>query len=199
MEKSEKTAITAILAIVAIFCIIVFFKFIGLTGFSNVQVGTVDITIGAMVDITLIDANISFGNGTVTQGAPFAIIDSCGGTSINGSWAPVIDYFILENSGSVYANITISSANGAGFVGGNPAYQAYYYNYTDNETGSCLVEDKASSTYWNLTVAGDRTCGKLNFTDETDSIKTCLKLMIPSDAPPALRADQVTFSATQSE
>ena len=182
MDKHRKTAVTVILAIVAIFYVVVFFKLGGpvlLTGFSNVQTGTATITIGAMTDITLRDANISFGNGTVTQGADYAIIDSCGQTPVNGTWVPVTDHFILENSGSVYANVTISSANGGAFVGGNLAYHAYYYNYTDDEAGSCLLEDKTSSTYWNLTTGQSGSCGRLNFSDPTDTMKVCLKVNIP--------------------
>ena len=199
MDQNKKTAITAIIAIVAIFCIIVFFKLGSptLTGLSNLGSGTATITIGAIADITLIDANISFGNGTVTQGAEYAIINTCGQAQVNGTWAPIEDYFILENSGSLFVNVTIRSVNGAGFIGGNPGFHSYYYNYTDNESSSCLLEDVASSTYWNLSTTASGTCAKLNFSDPTDTIKVCLKLQIPSDAPPELKSDQITFVAEQ--
>ena len=191
--------IVAIVAIVGILGLTGFGAFPQLSGFSTTGTGTATVNISDMVGLFLIDTNISFGNGTVTQGASSGIIDSCGSTAVNGSWATLSDFFVVQNDGNVLANVTTKISN-VDFVGGTAAISNVSYNYTNNETGSCLLDGGGPGVFvdYNASNTDYLTCQKLNFTDATDEIKVCLKLIIPSDAPTGTKSATVTFTASKS-
>lgn len=172
-----------------------------ITGFSTVALGTASVNITEELAIVLSDVNISFGNGTVSQGALFAILESTGAAAVNGTWAAVNDPFILENDGNVLANVTIkASLSAAAWFGGNAGYALMYYNYSNYEASACLLNGQGNLAFVTIPVdpSTSVTCQKLNFTDSSDQIRLDLKIQIPSDAAPGLKENSITFTSTQS-
>jgi len=212
MKKQQDKTTFAAIVIVAIIAVIgllgtsnfgAFNKIWYFTGFGTSALGTATINITGELSIKLSDMNITFGNGTFMAPALFAILESNNTDTINGTWVPVDDPFVLENDGNVNANITIkASATAASWFGGNAAYAAMYYKYVDSEAGSCLQNSEAiaNETWAALPVspATNETCQKLGYDDAADTMRVDLKIQVPADAPAGLKQNAVTFTASQS-
>jgi len=176
--------------------------FVKHSGYAGVAFGTAVINITSGLSITLIDLNISLGNGTIDQSSDFAILESTGADAVNGTWAPVNDPFVLENGGNVYANITITAAVDAStWFGGTPTYAAMYFNYTEYEENSCLLHPAVGHGTWAALPSLDenQTCQKLNFSESSDAMRIDIRLHVPADAPPGKKENSITFTAMQSE
>lgn len=192
--------IVAIVAIVGILGLTGFGGFPLIAGFSTTATGTATVNVTAEISIVLTDANISFGNGTVNEHSPFAILDSTGATAVNGTWAATNDPFTLENDGNVNANVSIkASSNASAWLGGT-GNQTTKFNYTNSEAKSCLLDSAAggNATWITLTTSDTVMCQKLNYTDASDMLRIDLQIQIPNDSPPGLKTNTITFTAAQS-
>lgn len=203
MARDKAVFATAvIIIIIAVSCILGLANFQApskVSGYNSNTLGTISINITGTLDITLIDANISFGNGAVSSGSSFAIIESTGRNATNGSWAATNDPFILENTGNVLVNLTIKAASSAAdWIGGSSP--AMKYNYTNNETSSCSQEGAFPSSAW-ATLPADPAvsgcCQALNYSNENDAIRVDLQLQVPVDAAAGYRYNAITFIAYQ--
>ncbi len=173
------------------------------TGFGTTALGTATVNITGGLSIVLSDMNITFGNGTFIAPGLFAILESNNSDAINGTWANVNDYFVLENDGNVNVNITIKASNSAGtWFGGNANYAAMWYMHNESEPRSCLFDATGikNMTWMILPVDPlyNGTCQTLNYSDASDTMRVYMKIQIPADAVPGLKANSITFSGSQS-
>ncbi|MFH0868727.1 MAG: hypothetical protein V1839_00715 [archaeon] len=167
------------------------------TGFGP-ALATVKFNVSSQLDITLTDANISFGVGIVVLGTGRAQLDTTGASFLNFSGtSSANDPFILENTGNVIANVTVNaSKTAADWMVASNAYM--YYNYTNNEASSCLMDGSFGNSTWYNTTVNINMCQKLNYSDASDAIRFDLRLSIPEDAPQGYKSNSFTFSAVQS-
>ena len=190
--------IVAIVAIVGILGLTGFGAFPQVTGFSHFGTGTATVNITEMLSILLLDTNISFGSGTVTQGAIWGEIYSNNTAALNGSWSNVNDYFLLENDGNALAQVDVL-INDIDFIGGTAATSKAYFMYKNNETSACLVTAGGNGYLAWYEFAASNTnyssCKSLNYSDGSDALNYYLALRIPSDAPVGLKTATVTFTA----
>ena len=205
--EQSKTTFAVIISVVAIITIIGFLQVFGFgnyaTGYATSALGTATVNITGLLSIKLIDMNITFGVGTFNAQVTSATLESNGTAVVNGTWAAVNDPFILENDGNVLANITIkASQSAADWFGGTASLAAMYYRFQSNETGSCVLEPGIlrNDSWWSLPVSPSvsEACQKLNYTDTNDTLRVDMKIQIPADAPVGLKANAVTFIASQS-
>lgn len=208
--KSDSTtvfvtlAIIAVIAVVGISTLVPGFKIIGFAPLN--PIGTAIINLTSSLDITLTDTNITIGNGSVSAGSPFAWVQSTGGNIANGgvtngSWTVTSDGLMLENTGNVVANVSITATSSSFiWIGGtNPNS---WFNYTNSETNACLLASGAGgvNSWIGINATGQvvNMCQKFNVTDTNDAIRIDFRLQIPSDSPSGDKVNQFTFSATQS-
>ena len=211
--KEKKVAVFAviilILSIIALVNVFGFGAGFGewVSGFASSTIGTATVNVTLSLSLYLEDSNITFGNGAVT-GIPYAIVDSTGASCTNCSgWGSTNDPFVIQNDGNVYANVTITASVSAGaWFGGNAANAAMWYNYTNYESNSCLLDSgnpyvNATNSTWRIlpvTSNINYTCQKLNYSEEADEMRIDLKLQVPADAPIGLKTNAITFTASYS-
>jgi hypothetical protein len=191
--------LVAIVAIVGILGMMSLGGWMPITGYSTTPTGTAKVNITTALGMELIDNSIDFQGGSVTQGAPYADIESNGTAAVNGSWAVVTDYFNLENVGNVDANVSIK-INETQFMGGTAGKSWFMWsdNTAPGEAGACGVAG-ATELAWTEFAADNteyRLCDTLQFENTTDNMLIYMKLRIPDDAPVGIPAALVTFTAT---
>jgi len=205
--KAEGKVVVIALVIIAVIAIVNILNIFGfslpLSGFATTVSGTATINVTVTASIVLTDTNISFGNGYVSPTAPYAFITTTNSSPTNGTWAPVNDPFILENDGNVLANVTVKATSSAAtWFGGYASYANMFFNYSNNESSSCLLAATGAALgAWGTipqTPTVNCTCVKLNFSDPADTIRIDMMLQIPTDAPPGLKTNAITFTASQS-
>jgi len=208
-EKKIGPAIAIILLIIAVLFISSTTGGLKLrqVGFASSTIGTATVNVSTDLSIYLVDSNITFGNGAVDSGSQYGILDSTGAAVTNCSWNPTNDPFVIQNDGNVNVNITITASTAAGtWFGGTPASAAMWYNYSNNEAGSCLLDSgnpyvNATNSTWRIlpvTSNINYTCQKLNYSEPSDEMRIDLKLQVPQDAPQGLKTNAITFTASYS-
>ena len=208
LKEKKQVVMIVVIMIAAIIMLVNVFGFgpgvvKWVSGFASTTIGTATVNVTLSLSVYLEDSNITFGNGAVT-GIPYAIVDTTGASCTNCSgWGSTNDPFIIQNDGNVLANITITASVSAGaWFGGNAANAAMWYNYTNNETNSCLMDWAAptNSTWRVLPVTSNvnYTCQKLNYSEPSDTMRVDLKIQVPQDAPQGLKTNAITFTASYS-
>lgn len=124
-----------------------------ITGYygANTTPGTVNITIGAVIELELNQSTVDFG--TITQPTSYTVYNTTNCTagvctiSQTGGASKNITPFVLENSGTSWANTSINSTQNASefLCAGTCTDNTFEFlveeNYTqyDNNTGSCFT------------------------------------------------------------
>lgn len=195
-------ALFVVFAVMAVAIILGLPNFAVLTkfsGHSTSALATVRFNVSETLDITLTDANISFGDGAVSTGSSFALLDTTGAPAVNGTWDAINDPFILENTGNLLANITVKAADSAAaWIGGSSP--AMRYNYTNDKPNSCLQAGAVASGTWTTLPADPQysgCCEVLSYTNTNDTLRVDMQVQVPFDALAGYRANAITFTATQ--
>ncbi len=171
--------------------------------------GTASVTVNTTVGLKFTTSTVSFGSGKVNgsagnQNCTLATNGSgiqntndpkkC--LSFNNATTP----FILENTGNVNVNVTLSSsANASVFINGtNPLFQYFVEN---NEASSCQNFTGGTggvttnpTSFIDVNTTAINICPQLVSTDSSDSLKIHVLIRIPVDAPSGVRS--TTFTAT---
>ena len=163
--------------------------------------GQVNITISQNLSIFVAVTNMSFGQGHVTTGKSYAIINSSklvqnttmfasmNWTNSSGNCNP--QSLEIRNDGNTHAAITLTSDKTAGdFIGGTlPEFE---FNASSKELGSC---DSGTAGWTSITGASQTVCSNLTATDTKDEIYVNARLTIPYDTVGDKEAT-FTFGAT---
>ena len=174
---------------------------LGITGATTI-VGNASITINAVTEINM-TGNISYGAGNVNAGQTNAQLDTSGaGYVLRGSWSVVGQGFIIENTGNVDINLTVTdykNSTATSFIGGSGPQ--YNYTTTEFQGDSCASEGGVLATNWpvNFTAYNNdsRLCANHSFVDSADMIEININLTIPIDSIQGYRQVEWTFSGTQ--
>ncbi len=154
-----------------------------ITGFAA---GTANVTVPAEVAISLPVALIEF--------------DSLGVNATNDTSNDVPGPFIIQNDGSVLADLTIEATDlFTGTGAANPSGH-YQFQSADYEAGTvpnstdCLIETwtDVADTGNAVTFATD-----MNYVTGTDTLEGEIKITVPGDEPSGDKASTVTFTATE--
>lgn len=167
-----------------------------LTGFVT-STGTVNVSIATSASINFTTNLINWGSGTVSNNSVAALLDTSTGTVTNGTWTPVSNGFVIENSGNVNVSLNLkTSNNAAAFIGGtSPSYK---FNVSNAEATSC-TSGSFSLGAWtdvNTTDPGTLVCNPLNFLDTKDSVRVDIQLLIPYDSLKDTLTSTMTATAT---
>lgn len=191
--------LVAIVAIVGILGMMSLGGWMPITGYTTTPTGTAKVNITAALGIELVDNSINFLNGSVSANKTAAQLESNNSAAVNGTWAAVNDYFRLQNTGNVDANVTIKIDN-ADFMGGTGGKS--WFMWTDGtapgEAGSCDVGGGATESTFTEFAADDTEyamCENLTFPTSTDDMLIYMRLLIPSDAPTGQTTGTVTCTA----
>ena len=189
-----------------------------------IQTGTSSVSVGGILSIELLNATINWGAGYVDQGSNFAHLDS--NMTIKGSepgiafpeWVnvspwligdPALGYFWLENNGSVYAYVNISSETTASAeawlcrAGGCTSSVAKLeVRVAAEENNACAIDMNhtyaGSGTRTLLTDVGKNSqnlCKEWNFQQDNDELGVTLNVTIPGDAKSQTASLTLTFTA----
>jgi hypothetical protein len=136
---------------------------------------------------------VNWGSGRVTSPFPFAYLNTLGVVE-NGNWSNVTQGFILENIGQTDVSLSLSSSSGgaSSFIGGTDP--EYYWNITNNETGSC--NETLNLGEWYSANSSLSVCDIFYFNDSKDEIRIDINLTIPSDSNKGQLSDIITAIGT---
>jgi len=147
---------------------------IGVTGNDVLNTGNVTANMDSLVTFTRGPATVDFGN------------ISLGGINTTGSNpAP----FILNNTGTVKINMTITSSQPL-FTGSGPTYA---FNSSCHET-TCAT---TVYTWTNFTQAAQNLVEVLEFNESKDELEVGIMIVVPLDETPGSKTDTLTFTASE--
>ena len=200
MNKDNALVSLAIVAVLAsLACLLVNPGSNLFTGFATEQ-GTVNVTIDSSTSIEIISANgtvgnaLDWGNGTVTTGAPYALLAS-NGTIVNGSWPVISEGFIINNTGNTNVNLTIQcDKNADSFIGGNDP--EFKFNVSNNLEDSCVTAGGTYTLgeYTDFLTSAVPVCDNFTYTSGSDQLRMDVWIKIPSDALGSEDVATVTLS-----
>jgi len=97
---------------------------IPVTGFAT-QVGIVNVNVSENLSVSYTGSTVAWGSGQVEEGEDFATLDTSAGTVSGGTWAPVLEGFVVKNEGNLNASVWLVAGKDADvFIGGSgPSYQ----------------------------------------------------------------------------
>ena len=202
--KSDSVLVTiAVVAVLASFAGLLmnygtFSNFSNLfTGFAtNETTGTVNVSIGTSALIEIVSANgvedsteLDWGSGTVTDPSYALLVTN--GTSTGGSWDPLTEGFIINNSGNVNVNLTVWAADDAdSFIGGSGAL--FQYNLTNYIEDSCASGSHYFSTFVDFSTTETAACDNFTY-GSANQLRMDLLLLIPINADPTQKSTTVTL------
>jgi len=199
MDSKQVIAILAVIAVtVAVVNLAVTFIKINdfrkeVSGFAS---GYVNISVVSSVSISLPTSQIDWGGGVVntsigcTNSTLYTIqnisdgsVDACGnwsGTGVHG--------LRIRNDGNV--NVTLNAStdrNAADMFGGTAARQAFQWNWTNAEAGSCTGGNIVENTWADVNKSpSDTLCGEFNQITDSNEIFLDILLRVPDDFSTAL-------------
>jgi hypothetical protein len=198
----------AAMVLVAIVAIIGIFSLSGQIGMSKItgaadQTGVVEVTLAGAVDIDLTDANVSFGSGYPTGASSQMDTDGNQGTWVNTTFFPHNDDastatgegMILENNGTVYANVTIKAAQIVDTFLGGGVMEFKADEDNAGEADTCL-QGTRQSTFENLTTAEKVLCTKMDYAPTKDELEIEYRLLVLNNATTGLHNNTITFTAS---
>lgn len=175
------------------------------TGYAFSQANaTINVTVASLLSLNFTNRSIFWGSGYVNEGSLLANLTTYAGagtiSATGGSWsinpANGSNGFELVNIGNVNATINLKTLKNVTQFFGSGTGALYLFNITEIETGSCLNNTGGTfpnngsnglttfSLFQNVntTDPGTPICGRLRFSDSTDSIRVDVRLGIPYDA-----------------
>ncbi|MFC1728654.1 hypothetical protein ACFLZ7_04310 [Nanoarchaeota archaeon] len=165
---------------------------VALTGRAPSGEGIGTLNLLGDLSIDMIDSKIDFLNGTVQSGQ-VCDLDSAAvakeATHCEGDWLDnVLDVITVNNTGSVSANITVTSdKNAASWISGTGSTAEYKLH-----SGTCA--GTAQSAYTTLTT------GETAFCDDVangENLNLTLKIQVPWDGSTGAQNATITFTAHQ--
>lgn len=156
--------------------------------------GNVSVQIDQDSSINVTATSIDFGQGSITGGSSYAILDSDADNNQFWSGSDIQEYLTIENAGNIDLNISFTSTHDAStFIGGtNPEFN---YTSINDESSSCasgLVSEGTVSTGG----ADLDVCGNLSSAAASDTINVSIRLYIPDDTGYKEGNATFTFSST---
>ena len=170
----------------------------GVTGYATTDTATATLQLQEVTSIVFQTGHdaVDWGTGSVDTSNGYT---ECNLTTSNlSAYSGCVDFnaqpepFILENDGSVNANVTINaSADPSSWIGGtNPGF---YFNASNYEPGSCAGTLASGETPLNTTEV--MLCTNLTFDNSKDTLTLDLKAEVPYDAPTGSKSVTVTAYA----
>lgn len=181
-----------VLTVVVVFGSIglIFYRFneagMSITGFAiQQQSASVNVSIGDVVSITFQNNStlMEFGNGTLQD--PITRLNTTGTTTVgNPGGFSKPSPFVVENDGTVYANVTTNGTTGASFIGTGTTFE-----YAGQANSAACPSANLSSGRRNFTAARNQLCDQLNFSSGSggtdDEMNLTVFIVIPIDVPSA--------------
>ena len=160
--------------------------------------GYVNITISTVASVNFTQDTISWGAGSLDDGASNATIKTSGPTVSGGNWSTNgINPLILENIGNTNVTLTISTnKNASTLLGGSAGNRRYQWNITSNETGSCNPTTLSNATYMDVNTTGYQFCNQFGYLDSQDTTRIDFLLTIPYDGNTGMLTDTITATIT---
>ena len=175
-----------------------------ITGYASSGAGYVNITLNTQITINMTTDTINWGAGTITSGQLNASLNTNSGNTtgyiLRGNWtAAGHPGLVVANIGNINATLTLATAkNAADLFGGTAAQQAYQWNVTNKDPGSCIggAETLGVWSDVNKTTPGIF-CSKFNFLTDSNEVYIDIKLVVPYDATGVeLHSDTITVTAS---
>ncbi|MBS3090346.1 hypothetical protein J4433_01095 [Candidatus Pacearchaeota archaeon] len=177
----------------------------GITGLGST--GRVNVSVLSLAQFTVAQPNaVDFGVGYVVA-QNFAVLNSSNSTpaawTVSGTTWAAKD-LSLENTGSVYLNISVESGSTAAtMIGGgagaipDPAIKFAPYN---NESGSCASAGGSIAALTSFAAASTKykVCENFSYQASENSLNVTIELLIPGDVATGNKTAQLTFTAVQS-
>jgi len=177
---------------------------LGVSGFATT--GITNLTIATSKAITVTN-NIDFGSGYATDGTTCTMESNATSaeTNCNGAGSSGIDwderplsvqYFVINNSGNVFTNVSANATDDATtWIGNYAGVAAYIAGHASTDSPNAC--DDVNTTYQTLgTGAPVNICqgAGLNWVDGNDTVYAAVKVSIPSTVPPGTnKHTTVTF------
>lgn len=174
---------------------------LSLTGFGEVENGTITLNVTKTLSINLTDATLDLGTGQPDSGVATFSCDSDDGTAVN--WTPTsgctADRITVENVGSVVANVSLTNLYDAeNFLCGHDtsacgavAGSAQVYQWKVDSTANCNDEPTTYTDFTNTTSA--TACNQLG---GTKNFNITAYVVAPADFDGDV-TDTVTFTAIE--
>lgn len=160
--------------------------------------GTAQVNVTELVSISLDVSSIDFGDGYVnTTCGTTAILNTTSTGNVEcGTFPGTGTDFIVNNTGNVPINLTVSAgADAAGLIGGtSPAYQGRAQDNT--ESGSCA--GTLTSSWQSLSTTAVNLCDNLSYSASADALDTEIQMKIPEDSTKGVLSDTLTFEGLKS-
>lgn len=157
-----------------------------ITGFAtSTPSGVANVTIPALVYISLPTSSIDFGSLEVNQEDD----------STDNSPVP----FSLQNDGTKKVNVTIGATDlFTGTSASNPS-SFYRFSSAESESGSVTNSTLDLVVATNMPATGSpvRVVSNLKFQNPNDLVKAHIYVTVPSDEPAGAKSSTVTFTASQ--
>jgi hypothetical protein len=172
----------------SILVIVVCLAFIGLkiTGHAT-DTATVNVTITETAAINFTTDFVNFTDGSVTEGAVGATLDT-EGTVTDGTWGATNTGLVLENIGNMNVTLSLKSdKNATQYLGTGSSFKI---KVTDKEAGACV--GNAASDYTEITTQDLTVCTPLQSKDTADEIDVDIELYIPSASLTGSRTATIT-------
>lgn len=169
------------------------------TGYVT-QNGTIYLNITSTASINMTTNVINWSNGSLNQGAVYAVLSTSDNSVTNGTWQQVGSGFRVENNGNVNVSLSIKSGKtNASFIGGTGPM--YMWNISNVDPSSCTNTSGVNLAveFTDVNNTGKTICDVFEFVDARDTIEIDIKLGVPYDAPAvsAMLTDQIEVTASE--
>jgi uncharacterized membrane protein len=161
---------------------------------KNQGSATLEITGTTEVSFTTHNS-VDWGSGSVTTGGGTCTLDTEGTITGCTGFTAVSAPLVIENIGSNDVKLELaSSKDAADFIGGtSPTFE---WKMTNGEDDSCTGITPTDYAAVNTTAPGTTVCSTFYALDTKDTLEVDLRVVIPSDAPAAVKSATITATAT---
>ncbi|MBU3913330.1 MAG: hypothetical protein KKE50_04515 [Nanoarchaeota archaeon] len=171
-----------------------------ITGFASS--GYVNVTVSTQITINLTTDTINWGAGTINAGQENASLNTNGAltaTVLRGNWTTTPTAIVIANIGNVNASLTLGAGKTAAtFFGGSAGDQAYQWNVSNKDVGSCNGGTEVMNTWRNVnsTAVPGKFCAQFGTLLAANEIYLDIKLVIPKLATlTGAQSDMITVTA----
>ena len=153
-----------------------------LTGYAS---GFVNLTILTTVAINMSRDTINWSLGVIDSGELNATLYTSGENAyvLRGNWSNAnVKGFVVENHGNMNASLfLISGKNASTYFGGSQSQQAYKWNVSNKETGSCNGGLLGQWQEVNISSGGTRVCSQFDFHRNNNEVYIDILFTVPYD------------------